>query len=263
MGKKISNGEYSLELKVPICNLKRGSVITSPPIKDSNPKSNTTWSIKIRIDESNNIGIYINYKQRGKQQTNKRTHTTHPDTFCNFTTGIYNFQINEQPTVYEEAGIFSFPKGWNYLFGPSKLVNVSDLVGTHVNIKIWVFEDLIHSACMHYVANKFEDIYINMQQEDYRLFPQKDLYSLLESPDLNASSEDNIFKFLGEYLMVNKGEGVNDLIRSIRYNYLSPHAIAYGMQNEYFATNSYFLQNIQTQLLNSSDFCISILYIYI
>jgi hypothetical protein len=180
-----------------------------------------------------------------------------------FSTGVYNFQIEDSNPVYDSCGIFAFPKDWKFLYGPSKLIDVDRLKSLvnkpTVKIKIWMYEAVLHSAILHHIAENFEELTKNPTSDDLIYFPIKDFYSLLESSNLKVQHEDVIFKFIGKYILFHHTEVITDLLKSIRFNCVSTECLLDGFQNTVLKNNDFFMSTVKKEL----DFRSKNLHIYL
>ena len=246
----------SIELLLKISKLEERGFVYSESIKDR--ETSTEWTIKVRVDNTNNLGLYINTKAKAENNSIQNIR----ERMSNFRTAVYNFQIEDCEPVYECCGMFSFPRGWNYLYGPSKLITIPNLRKMFPNqeeikIRVWVFEDLFHSMAMHYIAANFYTITQHITQDGLISFPYKDLYSIFESQVL-LHHEDLLFTLVDKYSIYHKGENITDLLKCIKFGLITIETLTSGLKNTVLLKNDYYLKEFKTELNIRS-----ILYLYI
>lgn len=217
------------------------SVISSP----------SQWVLKVRVDENNQLGLYFCSKA-GAMEGLHTEGIRKGKQFFYYSTGVYNFQIQENNPVYDTCGIFGFPRNWNYLYGPSKLADINVLKASTesstVRIKFWIYEANMHSAILHYISNNFDKLILNATPDDLMIFSIKDLYALLESDDLSVDSEDKIFSFVCDYINWHLDENLVDILKAIRLNRLSSKSLNSAIKNAIFRKTPYFITKIYSEL---------------
>eukprot|EP00826_Nyctotherus_ovalis_P014007 TRINITY_DN13860_c0_g3_i3.p1 TRINITY_DN13860_c0_g3~~TRINITY_DN13860_c0_g3_i3.p1 ORF type:complete len:257 (-),score=46.33 TRINITY_DN13860_c0_g3_i3:615-1385(-) len=242
-------------LEVPAEKLERGKV-TVIAISDS-------WSLRVRVDECNYLGIYlVNLSHNKNVENDLRLNTNRRGRdFFSFHTAAYNFQIESSPPVYETCGIFGFPKGWNYIYGPSKITNMQtlkrSLKSKVLRIRCWVWEEIKHSALLHHIAVNMQQLIDSASINEFILIPAKDLYSLLESEVLNVRSEDAVLELLGKYMMYHDGDNASDILKSLRVSKVSTEALLEALKNSALNRNVQFVTKVIAELEFRSKFSTS------
>lgn len=246
------NSVDKIEIEIATDKLERGKIIQNTTFCIPSP-----WSLKIRVDEANQLGIY--FCSKNCDESLKPNHDIRKGReFFNFHTAIYNFQIENNSPVYDTCGIFGFPKAWNYLYGPSKLADIEflkqSLKSKMLHIKCWVRDGLLHSGLLHYICANMEEYMENATEDDLILTPTKDLYSLLESEELKIKNEDSLLLFLEKYGKYHPDDNINDLLKSIRLSKVSTEALLTIMKNVVFNRNGQFVNRVTTELDFRSKF---------
>jgi hypothetical protein len=238
----IRKGTESICLDIPIEKLERGKVLQNSMLTITK-----AWAIKIRVDDNNNLGIYLSNILQGNNEGKD---------FYNFHTAIYNFQVEDNPLVYNTCGVFAFPKVWNFINKPTKIMNIEILKRslTILHIRCWLTEDTLHSALLHYIGCNMQRLIENISEDDLILIPVKDLYSLLESEVLNVKNEDIVLEFVGRYVMYHHNDSINDLLRSLRVNKVSTEGLLEAMRNSVLSRNAQFVSKVATELDFRSNF---------
>ncbi len=155
----------------------------------------SAWALKVRVDDNNQLGLYFcNKTGTSEDQSKPHDGVRRGRQFFCFSTGIYNFQIEDNPRVYESCGIFGFPKSWNYLYGPSKLADAGVLKqaveGPNLHIRCWLYEAMLHSAILHHIATSLDHLlYVQYHSED-------NLVDILKAVRLNHVSTESLLSTL-------------------------------------------------------------------
>lgn len=213
-----STGE-SMVLEVPVKELRKTRVVKQVVLCTPSP-----WSLKVKVDDDNQLGIFFCSKGDSVQQLRLNgDRIKRGREFFNFLTGIYNFQIENNALVYDVCGMFAFPRAWNFLYGPSKLLDITKIKKglETLHIRCWLYEGILHSALLHYIASDMQRLIEEATEEDLIALPVKDLYSLLESEDLNVDNEDLLLRFLQRYALFHPDNGMNELLKGIRVSRVS------------------------------------------
>jgi hypothetical protein len=244
----MQNVGESETLQVPVKELRRGQIVQDITIHTPNP-----WSLKVKVDLNNQLGIFFCNKR-----SNEENHRSNVDRikkgreFFNFLTGIYNFQIEDNTLVYDVCGIFAFPRDWNFLYGPSKLAD-TDKIKEEVrsgilHIRCWLYEGILHSALLHYIAANIQNVIESATKEDFISLPAKDLYSLLGSEDLNLANEDLLLCFLQEYAKYHLSNCMNDLLKGIKVARVSTRCLIESLACPSIRTDEQFYTRVSSEL---------------
>lgn len=212
----------------------------------------SAWALKVRVDDNNQLGLYFcNKTGTSEDQSKPHDGVRRGRQFFCFSTGIYNFQIEDNPRVYESCGIFGFPKSWNYLYGPSKLADAGVLKqaveGPNLHIRCWLYEAMLHSAILHHIATSLDHL---LTADDMQLLPVKDVYSLLESEDLHVTSEDQVLSFLSQYVQYHSEDNLVDILKAVRLNHVSTESLLSTLRSSAFRENPAFV----TRIIGEMDF---------
>lgn len=233
-------------LEVPVEKLEKGKV-TVVAISES-------WSLRVRVDESNYLGIYLvnlSHSKNVGDGLNLNAGRRGRD-FFSFHTAAYNFQLESSPPVYETCGIFGFPRGWNYIYGPSKIARVGalkrSLKSKALRIRCWVQEEIRHSALLHHIALNMQQLVECASASELILIPAKDLYSLLESEVFNVKSEDAVLELLGKYMLYHDGDNASDILKSIRVNKASTESLLEALKNSVLNRSVQFVTRVIAEL---------------
>jgi len=244
----MQNVSESKILKIPINELRRGQIIQDIIIHTPNP-----WSLKVKVDFNNQLGIFFCSKRNGEENYRSNADRIKKGReFFNFLTGIYNFQIENNTLVYDVCGIFAFPRDWNFLYGPSKLTDIDkikeDVKSGTLHIKCWLYEGILHSALLHYIASKMQTLIGTATREDLIALPAKDLYSLLGSEDLNLENEDLLLYLLQEYARYHTNSCMYDLLKGIRITRVSTECLIEALACPILSTEEQFITKVNLEL---------------